>query len=477
MRRLTVLRPAAAATLAALLLAGCTLAPRYEQPEPPIPAQWPHDATDQAVAATPDWRGVLLDPQLQALVEQALANNRDLRLAALNVEAARAQFRIQRADRLPGLAATAEGRRQRLPSGVAGEAGVPATGGGVVEQYSAGLGLAAFEIDLFGRVRSLSDAALAEFMATTHARRGAELSLVSAVATAWLNERAARERLALVEAALVDWEESGRLAELRFQAGVGSALEQVETATLVESARADAADARRQARQASNLLALLVGAPVDPATLPAAGPLEDAVLADLPPGLPSDLVARRPDILAAEQSLRAANASIGAARAAFFPRLSLTGFLGSASTEFSDLFESGTRTWLFQPQLAVPIFQGGRNRANLDLAHVRREASVARYELAIQEAFREVADALAAREAFHDQAQALGRLADAGIERESLVSLRFDAGVDSNLALLDARRSRYQAQQALLQARVAALSANLDLYRALGGGWNHPDPP
>lgn len=464
-----------------LALGACSMAPRYESPPSPVAATYPHsDAVtvsgDEVLAADIGWREVLHDPRLQGLVALALENNRDLRLAALNVEAARAQYRIQRADGLPTLAISADGSRQRLPAGVAQD-GVAAPGGGVIEQYSAGLGMAAFELDIFGRVRSQRDAALAEFLSTREARRGVQISLVAAVATAYLAERTAQERLVLVEQSLEDWEETGRLAQLRFEAGVGSELDLVESSTLVETARGDLAAARGQAAQARNLLAQLVGSAI-PDDLPPALPLQQQdVLAELPAGLPSDLIARRPDILAAEQRLRGANANIGAARAAFFPRLSLTGFLGSASTEFSNLFESGTRTWLFSPQLTLPIFDAGRNRGNLDLAWVRRDAAVAEYEATIQQAFREVADALAGRDALSAQLGAQESLAESARRRETLVELRFRNGVDSNLALLDARRSRYAAEQALLRLQEQRLTNLIDLYRALGGGWQDATPP
>lgn len=464
------------AAMVTLALSACSMAPRYEQPPAPVPAAYPESdavvvSRQDVLAADIGWREVLLDPRLQSLVELALENNRDLRLAALNVEAARAQYRIQRAGQYPNLALGVEGSRQRLPGGVAQDGAAPA-GGGVIEQYSAGLGMAAFELDLFGRVRSLRDAALAEFLSTQQARRGAQISLVATVASAYLAERAAEERLVLVEQSLQTWEETGRLAQLRFDAGVGSELELVEARTLVETARGDHAAARRQAAQARNLLVQLVGSSI-PDELPAALPLQrQDVLADLPAGLPSDLIARRPDILAAEQRLQAANANIGAARAAFFPRLTLTGLLGSASTEFSSLFDSGTRTWLFSPQLALPIFDAGRNRGNLDLAWVRRDAAVAEYEATIQQAFREVADALAGREALVEQLRAQQALAEAARRREALVELRFEGGVDSNLAMLDARRSRYAAEQALLGLQEQQQTNLVDLYRALGGGWH-----
>ncbi|MFC4727380.1 AdeC/AdeK/OprM family multidrug efflux complex outer membrane factor [Coralloluteibacterium thermophilus] len=466
----------------AVALAGCSMAPRYERPAAPVDPAFPDAAATAAAGSgaaegaaqrlAPDigWQEFLGDPRLQRLVELALVNNRDLRLAVLNVEAARAQYRIQRAEQIPGLGLSASGNRQRVPESLS------TTGESYIsDQYSVGLGLSAFELDLFGRVRSLRDAALADYLATEQARRSAQLSLVSSVASAYLNERAAEERLAIVEQSQATWEETLRLAELRFDAGAGSELDLRQAQTLTATARADLAAARRALAQARNLLVFLVGQPL-PDDLPPPLPLgEQAILADIPAGLPSDLIERRPDILAAEQSLRAANADIGAARAAFFPRITLTGSLGSASTEFDNLFDSGTRTWSFVPQLSLPIFDAGRNVAGLDLAWVRRNAAVAEYERSIQQAFREVADGLAARATLDEELAAQDELVEASQRRFELSQLRYENGIDSNLSLLDAQRSLYTAQQALLQTRLLRLTSLVDLYRALGGGWQPGD--
>ena len=477
------------ATLGAVLagvLAGCSFAPPYERPVSPVEDAYPRaggvvmpgvaDAPQLGAAPArlaPDigWQEFFGDTRLRRLVELALAHNRDLRLAALNVEAARAQYRIQRADQFPTVDASAEAVRERIPSSLA-----PAGGArGVIETYSVGLGVSAFEIDLFGRVRSLRDAALAQYFATDEARKSAQLALVAAVANAYLAERAAEERLAIVEASARTWEDTWRLSQLRYESGVGSALDLAQSRTLVETARADLAAAHRELARSRNLLAFLVGRSL-PADLPAPQALgEQALLADIPAGLPSALIERRPDILSAEQSLRAANADIGAARAALFPRITLTGALGTASGELSGLFETGSRFWSFGPQITLPIFDGGRSAAGLDFIQVRRDAAVAQYEQAIQAAFREVADGLAARATLDRQIAAQLALVEASAQRYRLSELRYKSGVESNFNLLDAQRSLYTAELGLLQTRLLRLTSLVDLYKALGGGWRRED--
>jgi len=465
------------------LLAGCSMAPRYERPQAPIAGSYIEAETaesgDGAVSAAGDrraseipWQQFFGDARLRGLIDVALDNNRDLRQAILNVEAARAQFRIQRADRLPTVNANAQGTRQRIPDGTASSTGATTGGGGIYEQYSVGLGVSAYELDLFGRVRSLRDAALAEYLATEQARRGAQISLIAAVATAYLNERAAAERMDIVLGTLDTRAESLRLAQLRFDAGVGSELELREAQTLHATARAQLAAAKREQAQARNSLTLLIGQPIPEDRLPPPLPLgQQALIADVPAGLPSELIERRPDILAAEQSLRAANASIGAARAAFFPRISLTGSYGTSSSEFDGLFDSGTESWSFMPQITLPIFDAGRNRANLDLAQLRENIAVAEYEKAIQTAFREVADGLAARSTLDEELAAQTDLLEATQRRMELSELRYRSGVDSSLQRLDAQRALFEAQQSMLQTRLLRLSSLVDLYRALGGGW------
>ncbi len=444
---------------ALLLLAGCSMAPKYTRPEAPVGASWPVESNPSGAAA-PDigWRDQFGDPRLQALVASALVNNRDLRVAALNIERARALYRIQWAERLPGVGAEAS----------ATFTNPPAPGAPVGSLYQVGIG-ASFELDFFGRVKSLSDAALAEFLATEEAARSAHLALVAEVANAHLAERAYAEQLDLAKRSLVTREASHALDRQRYDAGVASELDFRQSETLVESARVSVATLSRARAQAENALTLLVGAPLG--DLPAPVPLVDQSFGgDLASGVPSDVLLLRPDVRAAEQRLRGANADIGAARAAFFPRISLTAALGTASTDLLGLFGAGTGVWSFIPALTQPIFEFGRNRANLKVANVDRDVAVARYEQAIQVAFREVADALVARDTLDEQVVAQERLRAAQARRFELADQRYRAGVSSHLELLDAERSLFDAERALIQARQLRLANAVDLYRALGGG-------
>lgn len=458
--------------LAAGMLAGCSLAPRYERPAAPIAAVYPAQAgqaADNAVAT--GWRDFFPDQRLQALIATALGNNRDLRIAALRIEEARAQYNIQSADLLPNLNATASGSRVRTPENLR-SGNTP----GVGSTYQVGLSLASFELDFFGRVRSLNNAALAQYLATEDAAQAARISLVAEVAKAYLAERAFDEQYGLARKTLESRETAYRLAKQRYEVGASSALDLRQNETLVQSARASLATLTRQRAQASNALTLLVGTPS--VTLPAAPSLsEQAIVTDIPAGLPSDLLTRRPDIRAAEQRLKAANANIGAARAAFFPRISLTAGVGTASDALSGLFEAGSRTWSFAPQMVLPIFDAGRNSANLSLAEVRNNIAVAEYEKIIQTAFREVADALTARAALDEQIEAQSAVQEAQAERLKLADLRYQSGVASSLDVLDAQRELFSAQQALVQARLLRLTNAIDLYRALGGGLNETSVP
>lgn len=448
--------------LIAGVLTGCSLAPRYEQPELPVAAAYPTETS--SLTAPAGWREFFPDQRLQSLIATALDNNRDLRIAALRIEEARAQYNIQSADLWPNLNATAGATRGRTPGGIS------ITGASAVSSsYQVGLSLASFELDFFGRVRSLNNAALAQYLATEEAAQAARISLVAEVAKAYLAERAFAEQYDLARKTLESRENAYRLAKQRFDVGASSALDLRQNETLVQSARASLATLTRQRAQASNALALLIGKPV--ADLPAAQSLsEQNIVTDIPAGVPSDLLTRRPDIRSAEQRLRAANANIGAARAAFFPRISLTAGIGTASNELSGLFESGSRTWSFAPQLLLPIFDAGRNSANLTLAEVRKNVSVAEYERTIQVAFREVADALAARATLDEQIDAQRLVQEAQAERLKLSELRYQNGVASSLDVLDAQRELFNAQQALVQARLLRLTNAIDLYRALGGG-------
>ncbi|MGJ7548602.1 efflux transporter outer membrane subunit [Pseudomonas alloputida] len=465
--------PRHALTLCAALLCGCSLVPDYQRPAAPVPEQFPQGPAYQGDALArrhaEDWRQVFQDPVLRQLIDSALANNRDLREAALNVEAYRAQYRIQRADLLPKVSADAQGKRQYLPRGMTGT-----DQGMITSTYAAKLGISAYELDLFGRVRSLSDQALLTYLASEEARRSTQLSLVASVASAYLTWRADQELLVLSQDTLAADERSLRLTTAQRRAGTVSALDQIQSRTSVDSTRATVARYKRQVAQDLNQLTLLVGTPVDGDL--AALPLADDQIAGLPAGLPSDLLRRRPDIVQAEYQLRAANANIGAARAAFFPSISLTANAGSTSPQLSGLFDGGSGTWLFQPQISLPIFTAGSLRASLDYARLQKDIQVAQYQKAIQSAFQEVADGLAARATYQRQLQAQRELVASNERYYNLAEHRYRIGVDSSLTFLDAQRSLFTAQQGLISDRLAQLVAEVNLYAALGGGWQAGDP-
>jgi multidrug efflux system outer membrane protein len=454
----------------AATLAACTMAPRYRQPESPVPAVY-ENASANADAAVPaaeiGWREFFPDPELQDLLRRALANNRDLRIATLNVEAARAQYRIRRADLAPGIDAQGQANKQRTPASLS-----PTGESELTRSYSAGLGVTAFELDLFGRVRSLRRAALEDYFSLEENRTAAQLLLVSEVANAWLTLIADRELLALAQETRDSQQKSFELTKLRFNQGVSSEIELHRSETAWREAEVDIAAQTRRVAQDRNALALLVGESL-PAGVGAGGHAIDAQTfsKELPAGLPAELLTRRPDVRAAEHALKAASADIGAARAAFFPSISLTGFLGNASDDLSSLFDSGHRSWSFTPQVRLPIFAGGANVAALNLANVRKRIEIARYEQAIQAAFREVADALVARATFTDQIRAQEALARATENSYRLADMRYRGGVDSYLGALIAQRDLYAAQRTLIETRLAGASNLVQLYAALGGGW------
>lgn len=457
-----------AALAVAGVLGGCTLAPTYERPAAPVEASYPADANGRSELAATNlgWRQFFPDQRLQALIAAALENNRDLRTAVLNIEEARAQYQIARADLLPSLNVSSSATRTRVASSQS-VTGRPYVG----NSYQVGLAIPAYELDFFGRVRSLRDAALASYLSTDEAKKSAQISLVAQVAQAYLAERSYAEQLLLADQTLKSREDDIKLAQKRLDVGASSALDFRLTQTLVEQARIAKAQLERQRAQADNALTLLVGKKI--AELPPAQLLSDEkIVSDIPAGLPSDLLANRPDIRSAEQSLLAANANIGAARAAFFPSISLTGSFGSASSSLSGLFESGSGAWSFGPSLSLPIFDFGRNSANLDVAEVRKNKAVVSYEKAIQTAFREVADALVARGSLDDQVKAQEAFLVAEQERKKLTDLRFKNGIASSLDQLDVDRELFSAQQALIQARQLRLNNAIDLYKALGGGLN-----
>lgn len=455
----------------ALLLSACALTPPLARPDPALPEAYADSPDAAGNAADLGWRQMFGDPRLQRLITIALDNNRDLRIAMLNVDAVRAQYGIERSALLPQLDARLSGGRERAAANGASAASLQGT-------HAAGLAISAFEIDLFGRVRALSDAALARYLASTEAARAARISLIAAVADAYLEERLAIEQLRLTETTLADWRQSLDLARLLKDAKQNSGLDVAQAEGQVALAEADLEGRRRDLKQARNALALLLGTTV-PAGLPGGLPEglpeglrldKQPVLTSLPAGLPSDLLLRRPDILQAEQALRAANADVGAARAAFFPRLALTATLGYASPALGSLFQGGQLAWGFTPQLIQPLFDNGRLESGLDLARARRSTAVAEYEKSIQTAFREVADGLAAQATLSRQIEAQQRAVSSAERRRELSSLRYRAGQDSRLELLDAQRQAYAAQQTLLGLQRLAFRSAVSLYKALGGG-------
>jgi NodT family efflux transporter outer membrane factor (OMF) lipoprotein len=450
-----------AALAATALLAACSsMAPKYERPAAPVAATWPFGATTQGTQAVADidWQNFFPDPRLRELVAIALRGNRDLRVAVLSIEQARAQYQIRRADQLPTVGAQVTGSR------------TPGANGSTTSVYTAGLALSAWEIDFFGRIASLSDVALAQYLATEEGRKAAQVSLVAAVANTWLSLVADEDLLAITRQTLATREESLRLARLRFENGVTSELDFRQAESLTESARVTLAQLQRQRALDENALVLLIGQPL-PGGLQATAGIDTVSLPDLPAGAPSDMLVRRPDIRQSEQQLIAANANIGAARAAFFPRISLTAGVGSASSELTGLFKGGTWGLTLAPSLLLPIFDAGRNQAGLQSATAGRDIAVAQYERSIQAAFREVADALAGRATLSDQLQSQRAVAAAETARLRLSDLRYTNGVASYLDLLDAQRSLFAAQQALVQTRLAQLQTQVNLYKALGGGW------
>lgn len=456
------------------LLSGCSLAPLYERPAAPVTQAWPQgDAykpaarpTETQQAADIAWRDFVAEDKLRQLIELSLANNRDLRVSILNIERARAQYGVQRAARVPGVNATVSQTAQRIPGTLSadGESYIS-------RQYSGGLGIPAFELDFFGRVKNLSEAALQQYLGTEEARRSQQISLVSEVANAWLTLAADQERLILAQDTLKSQQISYELSRRRFEAGATSGLDMYEAQTSVEAARSDMAIYTAQVAADRNAIDLLAGAPVDPGLLPE-GTLQSVTkLADLPEGVPSTVLQRRPDVVSAERTLQAANANIGVARAAFFPSISLTASAGSLSSDLSGLFKGGSGSWSFVPQVNLPIFAGGANVANLDIAKADRDIAVAQYEKSIQAAFREVADALAQRGTLDERVASQAALTEASEKSFRIHEARYQKGAESYLDSLVSQRALYTAQQNLISARLAKASNQVTLYKVLGGGW------
>jgi multidrug efflux system outer membrane protein len=448
---------------------GCTLMPKYERPPAPVSDVWPsgpaHTNATNVAAANIDWRDFFGDARLQALIGLALENNRDLRVASLRVEQARAQYRIQRADLFPGVQGDASLVRQKT-SGAVSEF----NGGVTLSTYTVAVD-AAYEVDLFGRVRSLKKEALEKFFATGEARRSAQIALVSQVAQEYLTQVRLREARAVAQATLKAVQTSYDLIKHSFEAGVASELDLRTAEGQVQTVRVNAAAYLQMLAESENALVLLVGQTL-PENLPPGRALrEQPLLTDLPAEVPSEVLQRRPDILAAEHTLKAANADIGAARAAFFPRILLTASGGTASAKLTDLFTGPSATWSFSPQITVPIFDVGGTRGRLAVAKIAKRIEIANYEKAIQTAFREVADALAVRSILDEKLKAQELLLNAQQKRFDLTTARYRQGVDNYVDVLLAQQDLYAAQQNLLQFQAARLLNALALYRSLGGGW------
>ena len=456
--------------VASILLGGCSLIPDYQRPASPVDSLWPSEAggaQTATAAADLDWRVFFKDPALQGLIDTALANNRDLRVAALNVEAYAAQRQIQRSALFPSVTADGGATRQRLPGSLS-SSGEPS----ISSQYSATLG-ASWELDLFGRLRSLDEQALQQYFATEEARRATQIALVASVANAWLTLQADQELLQLTQDTLKTYQQSFALTQRSYDVGVADALALAQARSAVESAQVSLAQYSRQVAQDRNALVVLLGSG-KAGGLPAGQPLDDDLLLEVPAGLPSDLLQRRPDLRQAEHQLQAANANIGAARAAFFPSVSLTANAGSLSPDLAGLFDAGSGSWLFQPSISLPIFNAGKLRASLDYAELQKDIQVASYEKAIQTAFQEVADGLAARATYQQQLDAQRALVKTNEEYYRLAERRYRTGVDSYLTLLDAQRQLFSVRQQLIGDRLAQLTSEVELYKALGGGWSEP---
>lgn len=462
----------------ALFVAGCTMAPKYNRPVAPIPATWPSGiayqgqptATNLPVAPEMHWQEFFTDAKLREIIGMALTNNLDLRLAALNVERARALYGIQRADLFPIINANGTGSKARVPADLSSRGSRQ-----TVERYDVNLGVASWEIDFFGRIRSLKDSAYQTYRGTEEARRSAQILVVSSVAQAYLALAADREALALSETTLASQQSSYALIKRRYELGLVAELDLFRAQSPLDIARRDVAAYQQQVAQDENALNLLAGTTVPTRLLP-------TTLQDVPPpqavsaGLRSELLLRRPDVLQAEYQLKSANADIGAARANFFPRLSLTAAMGTASSDLTSLFKTGSGAWSYAPQIVMPVFDARTWSANT-AAKVQRKIAVAQYEKSIQVAFREVADALAVRGTIEAQVAAQESLVGSSDRTYRLANSRFDKGIDDYLGVLDAQRSLFASQQALVLLRFQQAANDVRFYAVLGGGWQTNAPP
>ncbi|CAM8649832.1 TolC Outer membrane protein [Comamonadaceae bacterium] len=448
---------------AALWLAGCSFIPTFSRPEAPVaPAFTAVTATpaaDAKAASDLEWQSFFTDARLKRLIELSLANNRDLRVAALNIDATRAKLQLARADQLP-----------TVNAGINGSRG-PASSGAITSSYTAGLSVTAYELDFFGRVRALSQAAQSQLLATEEARKTVQISLIASVANTYLTLLADDELLRVTRETLKTRQESLRLMQLKYDNEAASKLDLSTAQSLLEAAKVSLAQQIRQRATDESALVLLVGQPLPTDLPPGLGLAEQRFVSDLPAGVPSELLVRRPDVRQAEQNLLALNANIGAARAAFFPKITLTASAGVASSDLDTLFSNGTSAWTFVPQLLMPIFDAGRNRANLETAKVNKDIAIAQYEKAIQTGFKEVADALAGRATLSEQLQAQTAQLAATQTTMQLTDLRFKAGAASSFDVLEAQRSLFTAQQAQVQVQALQLQNLVTLYKVLGGGW------
>ncbi|MDD2893683.1 MAG: AdeC/AdeK/OprM family multidrug efflux complex outer membrane factor [Halothiobacillaceae bacterium] len=452
------------------LVTGCaSMAPDYQRPAAPVPAEFPQ-AGAKAPANAPlaeniPWRDYFADPRLREVIAQALANNRDLRVATLNIEKARAQYQIQRADLFPSIGATGSQSAQRLPGDLT-SSGEAATS----RQYDANIGFTAWELDFFGRIRSLNDEAMQQYLATEEAQRSVQISLIAEVAQAWLTYAADRERLALANRTYATRVTSHELIQRSFAAGAVSELDVRQSESLVQSARADKARYQSVLALDENALTLLLGSSLRVEWMPESLAASVSSVGELPVGVPSEVLVHRPDILQAEYTLRAANANIGAARAAFFPSITLTAGAGTASAALDGLFASGSGAWSFMPQIRVPIFEAGRLQASLDVAEVQRDIGVAQYEKAIQTAFREVADVLAEKATLDERLDARRKLVAADMDSVRLSEVRYNSGMDNFFVLLDAQRTLFSSELLLIEVRLLEAVNRVTLYKVLGGG-------
>ncbi|QHB28792.1 multidrug transporter [Pseudomonas monteilii] len=452
-----------------MALGGCSLIPDYQQPDSPIANTWPQGEAYSASASTNtaqslQWQQVFRDPALRQLIGLALEHNRDLRQAVLNVDAYRALHRIQRSALAPSVEGGFASSRTRLPKDLSttGESGIQS-------EYDVTLDVA-YEVDIFGRLRSLSQAAQEEYLASEQARYGVQITLVADVANAYLAWVSKHSQLSLARSSLRNYTANLELIDQRFGSGTASEIDVRQAKSLVGEAQAREARYLREVAQAANALEVLIGTQLPNATAPRDS-LDEEMIAQFPAGQPSSLLLRRPDISAAEHRLLAANANIGAARAAFFPSVTLSAAAGTASSDIGGLFNGGSGVWQFVPQVNIPIFNAGRLSANLDYAQIQKDINVARYESSIQSAFREVADGLAARATYGKQLHSQSMLVDNNQHYFSLAQQRYSEGVDNYLAVLDAQRELFSAQQQLIEDRLNQLQSEVNLFKALGGGW------